>query len=131
MIKSPEGAGRFILGGETDCSEMDWGFIDARLKDTFEGRANKSGVWEVNVVNYGWRRTKGYKVVEAQSMTQILESILPDADCKFGIYNYREGGRRGFAIRNYHHDNPTGSEVYYVLPSTRKAYREYIEYRGL
>lgn len=74
---------------------------------------NKGGHWLAKVNNFGWRNLDGRKQFDAEDGKDFLREILPECDCTFNIFDYGEG--QGFAIKNFHHDSPTG-EWYYIIP---------------
>jgi len=83
-------------------------------------KKNKDIYWKAIVKNFGWRNQDGYKYFKSTTATDFLQQILPNTDCTFYIFNYRNG----LAIRNYHHDSPTGNEVYYITPIKEETYEK-------
>ena len=83
--------------------------------------------WYCEGLKLGWRGLNGYKVFEVgvsykngdKKLTEsFLRHILPNTDCTFYIYKWRNQ----FLIKNYHHDAPTG-ETYLLRPMTEKIRR--------
>jgi len=78
--------------------------------------------WFCEVSNFGWRGLRGYKAFSIHTYDksdrsvgiEFLQSILPNTDCTFYIYDDWEGF--GLTIDNAHHDAPTGGEMYYCAP---------------
>lgn len=81
-------------------------------------KKNEKGYWKVTVHNFGWQNRNGYKYLMAFTGDELLGKVLPKTDCIFKIYNYG----KGIAINNFHHDNPTGKEWYYIVPCAESTY---------
>lgn len=75
-------------------------------------KKNPGGHWFAKVENFGWLNQSGTKEFETTDARDFLQSILPETDCTFKIFEYEDG----LAIQNYHHDSPTGNEWYYITP---------------
>lgn len=99
--------------------EMEWEYLTDCLTEVMQ-KKNPNGYWKVVGRGLGWRRLDGYKYCRAETGRELLRSILPDTDCTFTIYNYG----KGLAIRNAHHDAPTG-EWYYILPCAQSTYEKF------
>lgn len=82
------------------------------------------GYWKCEVENFGWRNQNGFKFFEAHDAQELLSKILPKTECIFNIYNY---GKNGIVIQNFHHDNCTGREKYYITKMTEKEKKKYQE----
>lgn len=77
--------------------------------------------WKATVNGFGWRGLNGEKYISADNAKTLLSEVLPDTDCTFHIYNFRNG----IAIQNYHHDSPTGNEWYYIVPIASDTYYKF------
>lgn len=84
----------------------DWQSFVEQLTDLMEGHK----YWGVEVLNFGWMKKHGYKTVETSRGAVLLDEIMPKTECTFKIYAYKNG----FALRNWHHDSPTGNEWYII-----------------
>lgn len=78
------------------------------------GQRNPDGNWYAKMSNFGWRGINGEKFFFADTGQKLLGAILPDTDCQFTIFGYRDDG---FALQNFHHDAPTGKEWYHIEPA--------------
>ena len=78
----------------------------------------KTNYWKAEVNNFGWRRSNGNKVFQAEGAKELMNNMLPNTQCTFKIYNYGNG----LAIQNFHHDSPTGKEWYYIKPIAESTY---------
>ena len=75
-------------------------------------KINPSGKWLVSVENFGWQKLNGYSEFEAREGSQFLSRILPRTECSFKVFVIGKGFGRKIKIQNFHHDSPTGCEVY-------------------
>jgi len=96
------------------------------MRDKQKLYANKE--WLVEVRNFGWRSSNGFKIVEAETGDMLLGGILPNCQCTTRIFN---NGRGGFKIQNFHHDSPTGNEWYIVTLMNKKEWREFHKNGGI
>ena len=78
---------------------------------------NPDGDWHVEVDNFGWRNMSGHKTFAAETGKALLSAVLPDTDCQFKVYEYKNTG--GLKIQNWHHDSPWGNEIYRIWPASR------------
>ena len=103
----PNKIGKLLVQeGTNSCEWEEWDDINYLVPDT----KFKTGFFYVEVKNFGWRSIDGFKYCKANSMTELLSSILPDTECTFNVHHWG----RGLAIQNYHHDSNTGNEWYYA-----------------
>lgn len=102
--------------GESEYDDFAWDDVIDELSGILQ-KKNKSGDWYAKVKGFGWRGMDGENHFEATTGQKFLNKILPDTDCHFKIYDY---GKNGLAINNFHHDSPTGTEWYYVVPNRYK-----------
>lgn len=107
--------GRFVLEGYTS-EDVEL----TKLQEMIYKKKNKCNCWKVTVENFGWQKKNGHKYIKAYLALALINSILPDTHCTFKIFNCG----RGFAVQNFHHDSPTGDEMYYVMPVSGKEYFE-------
>ena len=63
--------------------------------------------------NFGWRNSSGIAEIDTTNALGILSKILPDCECTYTIFNYKDY----FEIQNAHHDSPTGNEWYILTPA--------------
>jgi hypothetical protein len=111
----------YIMASEdSDLFNIEWDNLDNCLTEIMD-KKNKDIYWKVKVNNFGWRNLDGSKFLKAKSGKELLEGILPETECTFKIFNYRNG----FAVQNYHHDSPTGNEWYYIVPCTYRTYEAF------
>jgi len=96
--------------------ENDWTNVMEHLT-TVMRKKNKHDNWQVDVKDFGWACKNGYKYVKADKGAVLINSILPNTECSFKIYNW---GSDGLLIQNFHHDSCTGKEIYCVRPKKRK-----------
>jgi hypothetical protein len=96
---------------DADESSFAWDDLIYELMEILK-KKSPTGNWHIEVKNFGWRNLNGEKDFHVDNARAWLCNILPDTQCKFKIHNYG----RGLAIQNFHHDNPTGNEMYYCLP---------------
>ena len=80
---------------------------------------NIIGLWGAMVSKFGWQKRDGRLKFEAVTGQELISKLLPNTECRFKVYNYGPG----LAIQNWHHDQPTGSEWYYIKPLSRRAFR--------
>lgn len=68
--------------------------------------------WHAEVTNAGWMCRSGYKDFEAEDGKKLLQEVLPKTDVRLEIWD------RGTVIdiRCWHHDSPTGKELYHIEP---------------
>ncbi len=71
--------------------------------------------------NFGWRNLSGDKFFQARRGEAFLSNVLPPTDCRYRMYNFRNG----IAIQNFHHDSPVGNEWYYIVPIAESTYETY------
>jgi hypothetical protein len=99
---------------EPDTVESEWEGFTEYLTEILEER-NPNGHWYVEMCNFGWRGTNGYKLMSVDDGAGFLSQVLPDTDCTFYIY---ADGDDGLKINNFHHDSPVGKEWHYATPAT-------------
>lgn len=81
-------------------------------------KKNISDCYQVSGSNMGWRHLDGEGVIQAEDAGELLQKILPKtSDVTLNVFNTS----RGFAIKCYHHDAPTG-ETYYIKPIAHSTY---------
>lgn len=105
---------------EHDDFQFEWESMVEYLTELMEAKQKKyDGLyWRATVNNFGWRNLSGHKVFKAETGIELLRGVLPECDCTFHIFNWRNG----FCIRNWHHDSPTGNEYYYIVPIQSSTY---------
>lgn len=96
---------------EEDDNQMSWDDMIMELSNILDDLRG-GGFWKATVENFGWRKMNGVKYFEAHNAGDFLRELLPNTECTFYVFKYK----KGLKIRNYHHDSPTGDEVYTVLP---------------
>ena len=105
-----------------ECPEdMEWAwqeFIEDMDEYILKEIVKPTGFWRATVVNFGWANRDGYAIFKADNATDLLSRILPKTDCTFHVFRYG----KGLAIRNWHHDSPTGNEWYYITPIAKSTY---------
>lgn len=110
------------ISGDSDLFENEWdGLIDG-ITEWIKAH-NPSSYWYITVENFGWRSLSGEKWLYADNGADFLRGILPQTDCTFRIYRYKDAGpysRNSLEIRNAHHDAPTGNERYLVRPALKR-----------
>ncbi len=79
-------------------------------------KKNPGYYWRCTAKGLGWRNLSGAKLFEAMDARSLLDSILPNTDNHYKIYNERHG----FVIINSHHDSQ--HEEYWVRPCSAKIY---------
>ena len=84
-------------------------------------RLTPNGFWFVQVSGFGWRKLSGHKIFQAHNGATLLSAILPKTECSFKIHR---SGRRGLAVNNSHHDSPTATEWYTILPVTAGTFHD-------
>jgi hypothetical protein len=94
--------------------DIEWDF----MIDNFNELLKDNEYFKATVTNFGWRNLDGITYFKAENSLELLRKILPDTDCTFYIFKYRNG----FKIRNYHHDSPMGNEIYTILPIKYETY---------
>ena len=101
--------------GEED--EFSWDDFTWQLTEIIK-KKSKSKKWFAEMQNFGWQSRSGHKIIEdLKDGAQLLGEILPKTECTFKIFDF---GKSGIIIQNYHHDSPTGSEHYIVVPIRSK-----------
>lgn len=111
--KAPFLSWGFTENEETD-SEFEWECLCDSLTELME-KINPKGQWHCNVHNAGWMARNGYKNFKTTKGLELLQAILPKADCHFRIFVEGKGFGRYIKIQNFHHDSPTGNEWYEVV----------------
>lgn len=99
----------------------DWVFWESEAettKDTFTELMDGHEFWKITGSDMGWRKLSGEKYVMAETGSEMLEAILPNADCTWWLY---KGKRRGFTMKVSHHDAPMG-EHYIITPIAESTY---------
>ncbi len=96
---------------DPDLLSSAWEFLIEELTEKLQS-INPAGYWSVDVVNFGWRKTKGHAAFCADDARSFLNNLLPATDCTFKVYVEQNGVIR---IQNAHHDSPTGDEWYTVM----------------
>jgi hypothetical protein len=95
-----------------DLFRWEWESLCGYLTELIEKR-NPNGEWSAEVSGLGWRGLSGQMNFQVSTGEDLLQIILPKTDCTFRIYDDGEGG---LVIQNFHHDAPTGREMYYIHP---------------
>ena len=90
--------------------EDSWQNLIECLTDFIQEK-NSSGKWKAEVKNFGWRKQNGFREFYADNGQAFLNEILPKTECHFRIFPY---GKKGLKIQNFHHDSPTGDEMYFI-----------------
>lgn len=107
--------GKLVVKG-SNCNSEEWEWDDLMMYVT--KLMGKTTNWYAESKNFGWRGLDGHAVLlNMASAHRLITAILPNTDCTFEVYKY---GKKGMAIRNWHHDSPTGNEWYYIVPLTNK-----------
>ena len=99
--------------------EFYWEDIKEYLTELMQGKKS-TGYWKASVNNFGWRNQNGQKFFKADTGEELLREVLPNCDCTFHVFNWRNG----FCIRNWHHDSPMGNEYYYIVPIQYSTYEK-------
>lgn len=92
---------------------FEWESLTDYLTELLDGKE----FWKIKGEKMGWRNLSGEKYLQASTGIELLRGILPNTDCTF--YIHKNG--KGFTIRNYHHDAPTG-EIYDIVPVATSTY---------
>jgi len=109
-----------LVYNDSDLFTYEWEYLTDELTRLMkEIRDNRSSYWYVEVENFGWNNRYGSTTFEAKTGEELLRKILPNTNCTFHIY--RIDGT--LALRNSHHDSPTGNEWYTITPITKKEIR--------
>ena len=118
--KAQVGPGKLLLEGSNCCDGWSWETMVEELTSTMM-RLNPNGFWFVQVSGFGWRKLSGHKIFQAHNGATLLSAILPKTECSFKIHR---SGRRGLAVNNSHHDSPTATEWYTILPVTAGTFHD-------
>lgn len=102
---------------DSDIFRFEWEYVESIITEAMKG--NK--FWKAKVENFGWRSLDGVKIFKAEAGGDLLHEILPNTECTFYVYKFRNG----LKIQNYHHDSPMGNEWYYILPIAESTYYKY------
>jgi len=105
-----------LKGLTNNCSSEDWEFLTDFLTYYLK-KVNRWGYVKVEVSNFGWKKSNAIKYIHVKDGEDLLYKILPNTECEFEFHYNQEN--KSIEIRNYHHDNSTGSEVYTVT-ATKK-----------
>jgi len=100
-----------IMKGTNSCDEFDWDDINYSVDV-------KGKFFKATVENFGWQKLGGVAFIKANNMTEILTSILPNAECSFTIYSK---GKQ-IIVKNTHHDSTSGDETYTIKPIAESTY---------
>ena len=103
-----------------DLSTWHWEDVKEALSEIMKEKQQKydGEYWKAKVNNFGWRNLSGEKYFKAETAEELLRCILPNCECTFHAFNWRNG----ICIRNWHHDSPTGNEHYYIVPIQYSTY---------
>lgn len=111
--------GAVFMEGSTSCEDVEWEWLLEDLNSILSEK-NSDLYWRAEVKNFGWDKRSGYRYLKVSNAEDFLYAVLPDTDCRFRIHDCE----KGIAIRNFHHESPTGNEWYYVLPCPQNEYEE-------
>lgn len=106
---------KLVIDGSNSCEDWEWDDLIMELTGIMK-TINPDNYWTAKVKNYGWIKKDGEKeIFFADTGKKLLQEILPDTECSFKIYKYKNG----LAINNAHHDSPCWTEWYYVIPTLK------------
>lgn len=99
---------------DSDFFSFEWDNLTEHVTELMKEKQKgyDSFCWKATVNNFGWRNLKGEKYFKAENGQELIREVLPNCQCTFHIFNWRNG----FCIRNWHHDSPIGNEYYYIVP---------------
>ena len=76
--------------------------------------------FSVEVANFGWRLQDGQApCISATTGQELLQKILPKTQCLFNVWYDVDANE--IIIQNFHHDSPTGNEIYTIRLLTENA----------
>lgn len=100
-----------------DDVEFEWDYFLEQLDELIK-EMNPEGLWFCSVENFGWLRQSARIFLEFKTGQDLVYKVLPKADCSFNIF--RENNI--LKIQNFHHDSPTGNEMYQLIPITEEQF---------
>jgi hypothetical protein len=93
-----------------------WALFLESFQDHIDGMTPENCRWLATVENFGWQKLGGEKEFKAEDAEELLQQILPKTECHFKIWIDMAGQK--IRLQNFHHDSPTGDEIYTIRPST-------------